>query len=145
MQPSTSTAYFISGAFMDVDLFYSPRHLTFIIVYMTVYADSIFYYRYLRADGAILPPGAPGGNQSSDYVENLTKYHWSEETVLYKAPLGLAKTYAYSGGVHQGYYGTKDITNGGTKMLLSWTAPTGQNPASLNSEYQIVTAEIDWD
>lgn len=144
VQPSTSTAYFISGPLMDVDLFYSPRHLTFIIVYMTAYADSTFYYRYLEASKAILPPSAPGGDQSSDYVENLTKYQWSAEKVLYKTPPGLGNTYAYSGGVHQGYYGSDDITNGGTKMLLSWTAPTGQNPASLNSEYQIVTAEIDW-
>lgn len=112
---------------------------------MTVYADSTFYYRYLVSDEAILPPSAPGGNRSSDYVETLVRYGWSDQKVLYKAPPGLAKTYAYSGGVHQGYYGTDDITNGGTKMLLSWTAPTGENPASLDSEYQIVTAEIDWE
>ena len=129
---------------MDIDVFYSPRHLTFIIVYMNIYADSTFYFRYLEADQGILPPFAPGGDSESDYVENIFKYSWSEEQVLYKASPGLSGKYIYSGGVHQGYYGSNDITNGGTRMLISWTAPTGQDPSSLISEYQIITAEIDW-
>lgn len=129
---------------MDVDIFYSPRHLTFLIVYMNTYADNTFYFRYLNADHAILPPSAPGGDPLSDYVENLIQHQWSREQVLYKASPGLSGKYIYSGGVHQGYFGDNDITNGGTKMLLSWTAPTGLNPASESSEYQIVTAELDW-
>jgi hypothetical protein len=28
-------------------------------------------------------------------------------------------------------------------MLLSWTSPTGENPATLDSEYQIMTCEVD--
>lgn len=144
MPTSSSKAFFIEGAFMDVDVFYSPRHLTFIIVYLTIYADSTFYYRYLEADQGILPPFAPGGDTSSDYVENIFKYKWSDEQVLYKAAQGLSGKYIYAGGVHAGYYGSNDITNGGTKMLLSWTAPTGLDPSSFLSEYQIVTAEIDW-
>ncbi|MCJ1248665.1 hypothetical protein MMC30_005883 [Trapelia coarctata] len=145
MQSPTSTAYFISGSFMDVDVFYSPRHLTFIIVYMTIYADSTFYYRYLLADQGILPPFAPGANTSSDYVANILKYQWSAEMPLYKTGTGLSGKYTYAGGVHLGYFGVDDISNGGTKMLLSWTAPTGSDPASELSEYQIITAEIDWD
>ena len=129
---------------MDIDVFYSPRHLTFIIVYLTIFADSTFYYRYLEADQGILPPFAPGGDTSSDYVENIFMYNWSDEQVLYKAAQGLSGRYVYAGGVHAGYYGSNDITNGGTKMLLSWTAPTGLDPSSYLSEYQIVTAEIDW-
>ena len=129
---------------MDADLFYSPRHLTFIIVYMTTYADSTFYYRYLDASQSIVPPFGPGGDNTSDYVENIVKYSWSEEQVLYKASPGLGGKYAYSGGVHQGYYGTDDITNGGSKMLISWTSPTGLDPSSDDSEYQIITAEVDW-
>ncbi|MCJ1319028.1 hypothetical protein MMC15_004360 [Xylographa vitiligo] len=144
MQAPTSTAYFIPGSFMDVDVFYSPRHLTFIIVYMTIYADSTFYYRYLQADQAILPPFAPGGNPSEDYVANILQYNWSEEYTLYKTGTGLSGAYTYAGGVHQGYFGADDIVNGGSKMLLSWTAPTGLDPASETSEYQIITAEIDW-
>lgn len=144
MQPPTSTAYFIPGSFMDVDVFYSPRHLTFICVYMTIYADSTFYYRYLLADQGILPPFAPGGDSSSDYVSNILQYSWSEEFALYDTGTGLSGAYTYAGGVHQGYFGQDDITNGGSKMMLSWTAPTGLDPASEKSEYQIITAEINW-
>ncbi|KAI9873139.1 MAG: hypothetical protein M1830_000789 [Pleopsidium flavum] len=144
IQSASSTAYFISGNFMDVDVFYSPRHLTFVIVYMNTYADNTFYFRYLNADHAILPPSAPGGDPLSDYVENMVGHQWSKEEVLYKASPGTSGKYIYSGGVHQGYYGDNDITNGGSKMLLSWTAPTGGNPASESGEYQIVTAEIEW-
>ena len=129
---------------MDFDVFYSPRHLTFIIVYITIYADSTFYYRYLEADQGIIPPFSPVGDASSDYVENILKYNWSDEKVLYKAAQGLNGKYIYAGGIHAGYFGSNDITNGGSKMLLSWTAPTGLDPSTLTSEYQIVTAEIDW-
>ena len=129
---------------MDIDIFYSPRHLTFIAVYLTAYVDNKFYYRYLKADTAILPPFAPRGDEAADYVENILKYEWSDEFLLYSAPPGLDGKYIYSGGVHQGYYGSDDITNGGSKMLLSWTAPTGLLPSTLTSEYQIITAEVYW-
>lgn len=127
-----------------MNVFYSPRHLTFIVVYLTKYADNVFHYRYLKADHAIRPHYAPGGDGSSDYVENIYQHEWSEEIFLYKAPPSLSGRYIYAGAVHAGYYGSNDITNGGTRMLLSWTAPTGQDPASANSEYQILTAGIDW-
>ena len=130
---------------MDLNVFYSPRHLTFIIVYLSQYADNTFYWRYLKADHGILPHFAPGGQADSDYVDNIYQYEWSEQRVLYKAPPSKSGRYIYSGAVHAGYYGTDDITNGGSRMLLSWTAPTGENPASVDSEYQIVTAGIDWE
>ncbi len=129
---------------MNVDIFYSPRHLTFIAVYLTVYADSTFYFRYLLTDSAILPPYAPGGDKSEDYVENIYKHTWSEEKILYKASPGLKGRFIYSGGFHKGYYGLDDISNGGSRMLLSWTAPTGQDPSSVASEYQLLTAEVEW-
>ncbi len=129
---------------MDIDVFYSPRHLTFIAVYLTIYADSTFSYRYLEADQAIIPPYAPGGDKSSDFVENLLKYTWSKEQVLYKAATGLSGKYIYSGGVHANYYGSNDVINGGSRMLISWTAPTGLDPSTQTSEYQIVTAEVQW-
>jgi len=129
---------------MDINVFYSPRHLTFIIVYLTIYADSTFYYRYLEADQGILPAFVSGGNPSSDYVENILKYSWSDQQVLYKAAPGLSGHYIYAGAVHEGYYGSNDITNGGSRMLLSWTAPTGQDPSQSNSEYQMFTAEVNW-
>lgn len=82
---------------------------------------------------------------ADDFVANILKFKWSGETALYKAPSGLNGKFIYSGGVHQGYYGSDDITNGGSKMLLSWTAPTGLDPSAFTSEYQIVTAEVEWD
>lgn len=127
---------------MDIDVFYSPRHKTFIAVYLTIYADNTFYYRYLKADHPITPGFAPGGDKNSDYVENLLENEWSDEQVLYKAKPGLGGSFIYSGGVHTRYFGSDDIVNGGSRMLLSWTAPTSQNPASAASEYQIVTAEV---
>ncbi|KAL8708105.1 MAG: hypothetical protein Q9220_006959 [cf. Caloplaca sp. 1 TL-2023] len=142
MPSNNSQAFFIKGPIMDIDIFYSPRHMTFIAVYLTIYADSIFYYRFLKTDHAIIPCYAPGGDRNADYVENLLHYGWSDEQVLYKAKTGLAGGYIYSGGIHSRYFGSDDIANGGTRLLLSWTAPTGQNPASAVSEYQIVTAEV---
>ena len=142
MIPPTATDYILPGNYMDVDLFYSPRHLTFIIVYMTGWVDNKFYYRYLNSTEAILPPYA-GGDPSVDFVENIVKYPWSTEQLLYAAPAPGNGQYIYSGGVHQGYFGEDDITNGGKRMLLSWTAPTGLNPATLKSEYQTMTAEVD--
>ncbi|KAL8866591.1 MAG: hypothetical protein Q9174_006212 [Haloplaca sp. 1 TL-2023] len=137
-----SKAFFIEGPIMDLDIFYSPRHMTFIAVYLTNYADSTFYYRYLEADRAIMPSYAPGGDPNVDCAEYLLRYDWSEEQVLYKAQPGLSGAFIYSGGVHLQYFGSDDISNGGSRMLLSWTSPTGQNPGSLNAEYQIVTAEV---
>ncbi|KAI9808799.1 MAG: hypothetical protein M1825_003952 [Sarcosagium campestre] len=135
MPPSSSTAYFINGAIMDADIFYSPRHLTFIIVYLTPWADNTFYYRYLDAPNAIYP-------QSGDYAEALVKYKWSPEKVLYRAPAGPTGHFIYAGAVQLGYFDGDDIANGGYKMLLTWTVPTGQTPGSTSSEYQFNSADV---
>ncbi|CAL8576114.1 hypothetical protein XPA_002007 [Xanthoria parietina] len=142
MPDASSKAIWIDGPIMDIDVYYSPRHQTFIAVYLTIYADSTFYYRFLKADHAIIPCYAPGGDKTSDYAENLLKYKWSEEQVLYKAKPGLSGAFIYAGGIHTRYFGSDDVVNGGTRLLLSWTAPTGKNPGSADSEYQIVTAEV---
>ncbi|KAL9617084.1 MAG: hypothetical protein Q9160_008114 [Pyrenula sp. 1 TL-2023] len=137
-----STAHILDTPIMDFDLFYSPRHLTFIMVYMTAYADNTFYYRYLSSPSAILPPYAPGGNNSTDIAENIVRLPWSTEQVLYRVPTP-AKSYAYAGSVHQGYFGTDDITTGGTKMLISWTANTGLDAAAPKGGYAIMTAVVE--
>lgn len=142
MLSSSSTAYMLAGAYMDGDIFYSPLHLTFIFVYLSPYADNTFYYRYLDANIAIKPASANGEPVWIDYAEALTEHSWSPEKILFKAPAGPIGQYIYAGGVHQGYFGTEDVTNGGTNMLLSWTVPTGQNSASDASEYKIMTAGI---
>ncbi|KAI9805324.1 MAG: hypothetical protein M1833_005777 [Piccolia ochrophora] len=142
MLDTSSKAYFIDGAMMDADIFYSPRHLTFIIVYLTVWADNTFFYRYLDCPSAIYPQGVPGGQQSGDYAENLVKCPWSRERVLYKAAAGPTGQYIYAGGIQQGYFDADDITNGGYKMLLTWTVPTGSSPGSEASEYSLMSTII---
>jgi hypothetical protein len=138
MLPSTSTAYFVNGSIMDIDIFYSPHHATFIMVYLTCDADNTFYYRYLQSDHAIVHP-CPTNSSESDCVENIVKYNWSDPQVLYRAsPPDVG--YIYAGAVHAGYFGTDDVTNGGAKMLLSWTQHTGQDAASPESGYAHMTA-----
>jgi hypothetical protein len=133
---------------MDFDLFYSPRHKTFIMVYLTPHADNTFYYRYLQASSAIMPPYADNDHPSptssaSDYVEEIINHPWSEEQVLYKADTPPAGNYIYAGSVHAGYFGDDDITKGGTKMLLSWTERTGEDAASPKSGYAHMTASVE--
>ncbi|KAI9886856.1 MAG: hypothetical protein M1823_001355 [Watsoniomyces obsoletus] len=141
MQPRSSTAYFIKGSYMDGDLIYSPIHLTFIFIYLTPWADSIFFYRYLKSDKAI----RPSTDGSYDFAENLVKYEWSEEQMLYKAPNVPDGKYIYAGGAHQGYYDNEDLSNGGRMTLLSWTVSTGKEPGEVESEYSHVTAHVEWE
>jgi len=143
MQSQSSKAFFIEGYFMNADLFYSPRHRTFIMVYLTPFADNTIYYRYLLADKPILPSYA--GGDGDDIVENIFKYKWSNETFLYKATGGPTGRFVYSGGMSLGYFGEDDITHGGSSMLLQWSMPTGANPAKAPSEYQLITARVEWE
>ncbi|KAI9889261.1 MAG: hypothetical protein M1814_005636 [Vezdaea aestivalis] len=143
MPDLSSTSVILPGPSMDGDMFYSPYHSTFIFVYLTPYADNTFYFRYLLTDKPIIPAYVNGGS-NEDYVENIVKLKWSDPQVLYKASPGPTGKYIYAGGVQAGYYDGDDITNGGKKMMLSWTAPTGGDPSSLASEYMFVTAEITW-
>lgn len=143
MPSEDSKAHILDTPIMDFDLFYSPRHLTFIMVYMTTYADNTLYYRYLNSPSAILPPYAPGGIDSNDFAENIVRLPWSAEQVLYRVPTP-AKSYAYAGSVHQGYFGTDDVMTGGTKMLISWTANTGLDAAVSDGGYALMTAVVDF-
>ena len=148
MLSNTSTAIFINETFMDVDIFYSPYHLTFIMVYLSGDCDNTFYYRYLLSPTAIYPPyGRLGASNTSstnyDYVESIVHYPWSDAQVLYKAEKPAGGIFIYAGSVHAGYYGQEDITLGGTKILLSWTANTGEAASSADSGYALITAEVD--
>lgn len=133
---------------MDFDLFYSPYHKTFIMVYLTPHADNTFYYRYLRASDPITPAYAHGQDTSSfdyeyDFVEEILKHPWSEEQILYTAATPPAGNYIYAGSVHAGYFGDGDITKGGTKLLLSWTEHTGEDAATPKSGYAHMTAGVE--
>lgn len=82
---STSTAKSITyGAFSTVDIFYSPRHLTFIMVFQNVYCDNNIYWRWLRASKPILPTYA--GGSWDDMVEAITMYSWGPSAVLMALP-----------------------------------------------------------
>jgi hypothetical protein len=130
---------------MDLDVFYSPYHKTFIMVYMTPHADNTFYYRYLRPSTPIVPAYTNTDTPVSayDYVEEILQHPWSDRQVLYKAATPPAGNYIYAGGVHAGYFGDADITKGGTKLLLSWTEHTGEDAATPKSGYAHMTAGVE--
>lgn len=137
-----SSAYFIVGAFSTLDIFWSPRHSTFIMVYQTYYADNSFYWRYLNAPAGLKPVWA-GGNMT-DFVQAIYMYQWSADMLLLTTPAPADGSYTYGGGAMQGYYDADDITRGGKKMLLTWTEPTGQNPGSAQTGYLHRSAEVDF-
>lgn len=136
-----STGYFANGVFSTVDIFYSPRHLTFIMVFQDGYVDNKLYWKYLEATKPILPTYA--GGKDSDIAQYLTEYSWSAEILLFDLPIP-ATSYTYGGGMHPGYFGVDDITRGGNMMLVSWTSPTGDNAASAKTGYAIDTATVTW-
>ena len=133
--------YFVSGGYSTADIFYSPRHLTFIMVFMDVYIDNKIYWQYLKATKPIIPTYA--GGDDDDIAQYLTQYSWSGWTLLMNLPTP-AQYYTYGAGMHAGYFGQKDITRGGTKMLLTWTAPTGKNGASASTGYSMMSAVATW-
>jgi hypothetical protein len=138
MPTATKAFSIMTGSFSSGDIFYSPYHRTYIFVYMNNLADSTFHYRYLLAPAAIIP------STGTDTVEAIVKYSWSAEQTLLKTPSALSGQYTYAGGIQAGYFGADDITNGGLKMLLSWSSPTGQLGNSALTQYQIPTAQITW-
>ena len=130
---------------MDFELFYSPHHKTFIMVYLTPHADNTFYYRYLEAPNPIIPAytSKMDDNSDYDYVSEILLHPWSDEQILYKAATPPSGNYIYAGGVHAGYFGDDDITKGGKKMLLSWTEHTGEDANSPKSGYAHMTASVE--
>lgn len=122
-------------------MFYSPRHLTFIMVFMDIYVDNKIYWSYLKATKPIVPTYA--GGSMSDIGQYITQYSWSSWILLMNLPTPGAY-YAYGGGMHPGYFGETDITRGGNKMLLTWTSPTGLNAASVGTQYSMMSAVATW-
>jgi hypothetical protein len=109
------------------------------MVYLTSHLDNTFYFMYLNA--SVHPCNMPG---CSDYVESITKHNWSAQKVLFRAESDPTEEKIESGGPCLGYFGEDDISNGGTKMLLTWTARTGQNASGSTSEYEMRSAVVDW-
>lgn len=92
---ASSNKIFTQGAFSTVDIFYSPRHLTFIMIFQNVYCDNNIYWRYLKPSAPILPTYA-GGTQD-DIVEWITKSSWGPTSVLLSLPAA-GSGYTYGGG-----------------------------------------------
>ena len=138
---------FVEVPAMDLDIFYSPHHRTFIMIYLTRWADNTFYYRYLQSPTPIIPAWStnnttPTTPATEDVVEKILQHPWSDEKVLYRAPVPKEGEYIYAGAVQQGYFETEDISLGGTKILLTWTAKTGQDAASPESGYAHMSASV---
>lgn len=141
---SQTSAYLMTGAFSTLDIFWSPKHSTFMMVYQTYYADNNFYWRYLQLPaGVSIKPIWAGGSQQ-DFVQAIYTYPWSADIFLFTTPAPADGSYTYGGGAMQGYYDGSDITRGGSRMLLTWTEQSGQNPGSGTSGYYHRSAEIDW-
>lgn len=133
---ASANTVMVNQQVMSMDVFYSPVHRTFIMIYLTPDADNTFYYRYLISTSNsslnIMPPYESGGN--SDYVEEILRNRWSEHSILFTVDKP-ARGYIYAGGMHAGYFDRDDITNGGTKMLVTWTEHTAVDPNVPESGY----------
>ncbi|KAI1629112.1 hypothetical protein EDD37DRAFT_37068 [Exophiala viscosa] len=135
MPSPSSNATMIDFAVQDLDVVYVPALRSFLMIYLNTLADNTFYYRYLPLDLNV--------TQSGYYVDNIVTGQWSEEKILANitAPV---EGYIYAGGMHAGYFGDDDITNGGLKMLITWTEHTGEDAASPDSGYAHKSAYIEF-
>lgn len=130
-----------NGTFSSIDIFYSPRHLTFLMIFMDGFSDNRLQYRYL-----ISPPIVPtfAGGSAADVGDYLAMgYKWSAPQVLVQIetpPTG----YAYGGGMQPGYFGVDDVVNGGSRMLVSWTWPNGKAANTLGGGLGFRTAVVTW-
>ncbi|KIW88783.1 uncharacterized protein Z519_10830 [Cladophialophora bantiana CBS 173.52] len=133
MSSSDSKAVMLDTLVQDLDVIYVPAMRSFLMIYLNTLADNTFYYRHLDL-------GLNAEDKDFD-VDNIVKAKWSDEQVLAQidAP---AQGYIYAGGVHAGYFGADDVTNGGWKMLITWTEHTGKDAASPESGYAHKSASV---
>ncbi|KIW50091.1 hypothetical protein PV05_11712 [Exophiala xenobiotica] len=134
MPSSSSNATMIDIPIQDLDLVYVPALRSFVMVYLNTLADNTFYYRHLPLDLDV--------DQNDEYDRIVTS-QWSDEKVLTKID-SPAEGYIYAGGIHAGYFGDDDITNGGWKVLITWTEHTGKDAASAESGYAHKSAYVDF-
>ena len=128
-----STAVILDHLVQNMDIVYVPALRSFIMVYLNIYGDNTFYIRHLPLDLDAVPGG--------DYADHVVTGKWSEEKVLAR-PGAPARDFLYSGGVHAGYFGGDDITNGGWKMLITWTEKTGTDASSPDAGYAHKSAYV---
>ncbi|KAJ9609177.1 hypothetical protein H2200_006949 [Cladophialophora chaetospira] len=134
MTSSSSNATMLDMQVQDLDVIYVPAIRSFLMIYLNTLADNTFYYRYLP-----LNLNADDKDFDGNY---LVKAEWSDEKVLAKidAPV---EGYIYAGGLHAGYFSGDDITNGGWKMLITWTEHTGKDAATPESGYAHKSAVVE--
>ncbi|KAK5418548.1 hypothetical protein LTR06_002298 [Exophiala xenobiotica] len=134
MPSSSSNATMIDIPIQDLDVVYVPALRSFVMVYLNTLADNTFYYRNLPLDLNV--------DQNDDY-DHIVTSQWSDEKVLTKID-SPAEGFIHAGGLHAGYFGEDDITNGGWKVLITWTEHTGQDAASPESGYAHKSAYVDF-
>lgn len=135
MPSPRSNATMIDFPVQDLDVIYVPALHSFMMIYLNTFADNTFYYRHLPLD--------LGADQNGSYVENIVTSKWSDEKVLVKLDSPV-QGYVYAGGMHAGYFEDDDITNGGWKMLITWTEHTGKDAASPESGYAHQSAYVEF-
>jgi hypothetical protein len=136
MPSPASNAVMLDMRVQDLDVIYVPAMHSFLMVYLNTLADNTFYYRHLPLD-------LNASDQDYD-MDHIVTAAWSDEQVLAEidAPV---EGFIYAGGVHAGYFGADDITNGGCKMLITWTEHTGKDAASPESGYAHKSAYVELD
>lgn len=135
--PEDASAMFLNIPVIDLEIIYMPKSRTFMMIYTVFPPDNTFYYRqlypYSDHKRGVHPPYEQYGDEQ--WGDTIVTGEWEEDQhVLYKVP-DPAVGRMYAGGVHAGYYGNEDITNGGDSILLTWTEHTGKEGESPESGY----------
>jgi hypothetical protein len=127
---------------VDLDIIYMPKSATFMMIYTVFPPDNKFYWRQLYPHPGthigVYPPYKQYGDDH--WADTMLTGDWeSKAHVLYTVP-DPAVGSMYAGGVHAGYFGNEDITNGGDSILLTWTEHTGKSGDAPESGYAIKSA-----
>jgi hypothetical protein len=101
-----STGNIIDGYFSSGNVFWSEKYNTFMIVYMTSYADNKLYYRYIKDSSASITG------------------EWSDEYLLVDTSNKLNGGYGYNYAGHA----YPDFTQDASELLLSITLSDGMTP-----------------
>ena len=126
--PGQTEASIFKESVVDFDMVYMPKAYTFMMIYTVYPPDNKFYYRELLphpgTDNGAYPPYGPSGDDH--WADTIVTGKWdADATCLHTVP-DPAVGSMYAGGVHSGYFGDEDLTNGGDSILLAWTEHTGK-------------------
>lgn len=98
--------FFVTGPYANADIFYSPLHLTWILVFESPYADNRFYWQYLKAPPTGVKPRYAGGDGAvwDDLASAIYQYEWSDIQFLYQVPKPGNGKFVYGGGINAGEF-----------------------------------------